>query len=170
MASPSTASSGVNGASTRRARTGSIMLAGLGAFVALALVGMLAEKTSQPWILGSFGASCVLLFGFPLSPFSQPRNIVGGHVLTSLVGLLFLHLFGPGCLQMAAAAACATMLMMLTRTVHPPAGSNPVIIFVAQPGWSFLLLPTLFGAGALVAIGWLYWTIVKRGSWPASSK
>ncbi|MGQ7938553.1 HPP family protein [Paraburkholderia sp. D1E] len=166
MASPSAAPSGVNGASTRRARAGSIMLAGLGAFAALALVGMLAQKTSQPWILGSFGATCVLLFGFPASPFSQPRNIIGGHVLTSLVGLLFLHLLGPGYLPMAAAAACATMLMMLTRTVHPPAGSNPVIIFVAQPGWSFLLLPTLVGACALALIGWLYWTIVKRGSWP----
>lgn len=57
---------------------------------------MLAQKTSQPWILGSFGTTCVLLFGFPASPFSQPRNIIGGHVLTSLVGLLFLHLLGPG--------------------------------------------------------------------------
>jgi CBS-domain-containing membrane protein len=166
MASPSAASSGANGALTRRARTGGIMLAGLGAFAALALVGMLTQKTSQPWILGSFGATCVLLFGFPASPFSQPLNIVGGHVLTSLIGLLFLHLFGPGYLPMGAAAACATMLMMVTRTVHPPAGSNPVIIFMAQPGWTFLLFPTLFGAGALALIGWLYWTIVKRGSWP----
>ncbi|AXL53950.1 HPP family protein (plasmid) [Paraburkholderia caffeinilytica] len=143
------------------------MLAGLGAFAAVAFVGMLAAKTSQPWVLGSFGATCVLLFGFPASPFSQPRNIVGGHVLTSLVGLLFLQLFGPGWLPMAAAAACATMLMMLTRTVHPPAGSNPVIIFLAQPSWSFLLLPTLLGACVLALIGWLYWTIVKRGSWPS---
>ncbi|WP_118184433.1 HPP family protein [Paraburkholderia phosphatilytica] len=166
MTTPSAAPAGANGASTWRAQAGSILLAGLGAFIGLALVGMLAQKTSQPWILGSFGATCVLLFGFPSSPFSQPRNIIGGHVLTSLTGLLCLHLFGPGYLPMAAAAACALMLMMLTRTVHPPAGSNPVIIFAAQPGWSFLVLPTMSGAVALVAIGWVYWTAVRRGSWP----
>lgn len=166
MTSPSAASAGANGASTWRTQAGSVLLAGLGAFVALALVGMLAQETSEPWILGSFGATCVLLFGFPSSPFSQPRNIIGGHVLTSLTGLICLHAFGPGYVSMAIAAASALMLMMLTRTVHPPAGSNPVIIFFAQPGWSFLVLPTMFGAVALVLIGWLYWAIVKRGSWP----
>lgn len=166
MTTPSAASAGANGASTRRARAGSILLAGPGAFVALALVGMLAQETSEPWILGSFGATCVLLFGFPSSPFSQPRNIIGGHVLTSLTGLLCLHLLGPGYLPMAVATAAALMLMMLTRTVHPPAGSNPVIIFAAQPAWSFLAFPTIVGAVSLVLIGWLYWSIVKRGAWP----
>jgi CBS-domain-containing membrane protein len=166
MTIPSAAPAGDSGASTWRAQAGSILLAGLGGFIALALVGMLANRTAQPWILGSFGATCVLLFGFPASPFSQPRNIVGGHVLTTLTGLLCLHLFGPGYVPMAAAAACALMLMMITRTVHPPAGSNPVIIFAAQSGWSFLVLPTMSGAVALVAIGWVYWITIKRGSWP----
>ncbi|WP_321817518.1 MULTISPECIES: HPP family protein [unclassified Paraburkholderia] len=170
MTSPSAVSAGTSGAATWRVQAGSIALAGLGAFVALALVGTLAQKSAQPWMLGSFGATCVLLFGFPASPFSQPRNIIGGHVLTSLTGLLCLHLFGPGYMPMACAAACALMLMMLTRTVHPPAGSNPVIIFMAQPGWSFLLLPTLLGAVALALTGWVYWSIVKRGSWPAPRK
>ncbi|WP_321910939.1 HPP family protein [Paraburkholderia sp. J11-2] len=166
MTTPSAAPAGTNGASTWCAQAVRILLAGLGAFVALALVGMLAQTTSEPWILGSFGATCVLLFGFPSSPFSQPRNVVGGHVLTSLTGLVCLHLFGPGYVPMAGAAACALMLMMMTRTVHPPAGSNPVIIFAAQPGWSFLALPTMAGAVSLVLIGWLYWAIVKRGTWP----
>jgi CBS-domain-containing membrane protein len=170
MTTPSAASTGVTGAPTRRAHARSILLAGVGAFVGLAFVGLLAQETSQPWILGSFGATCVLLFGFPSSPFSQPRNIIGGHVLTSLTGLVCLQLFGPGYMPMAIAAACALMLMMLTRTVHPPAGSNPVIIFAAHPGWSFLALPTMLGAVALVAIGWLYWTVVKRGTWPHRAK
>jgi CBS-domain-containing membrane protein len=166
MSTSSAASTSADGATTWRAQAGSILLAGLGAFVALALVGTLAQETSKPWVLGSFGATCVLLFGFPSSPFSQPRNIIGGHVVTSLTGLLCLHLLGPGYLPMAVAAASALMLMILTRTVHPPAGSNPVIIFAMQPGWSFLALPTMFGAVVLVLIGWLYWTVVKRGSWP----
>jgi len=147
---------------TPRARYGRILLAGLGAFFALSFVGVLAARTGQPWILGSFGATCVLLFGFPDVPFSRPRNVIGGHVLASAVGLLFLQLCGPGWLPMAAAGACAAMLMMATDTVHPPAGSNPVIVFMAQPGWSFLLLPTLAGACGLVLIGWLYWRVMRR--------
>ncbi|WP_321788522.1 HPP family protein [Paraburkholderia sp. J94] len=170
MTTPSAATASANGASTWRTQAGGMLLAGLGAFVALALVGVLAQETSEPWILGSFGATCVLLFGFPSSPFSQPRNIIGGHVLTSLTGLLCLHLFGPGTMPMAIAAACALMLMMLTRTVHPPAGSNPVIIFAAQPGWSFLVLPTMLGAVMLVVIGWVYWSVVRRGAWPHRAK
>lgn len=75
-----------------------------------------------------------------------------------------------GYLPMATTAARATMLMMLLRTDHPAAGSNPVIIFMAQSGWFLPLLPTLFGAGAPVLIGWLYWTIANRGSWPTAPK
>jgi CBS-domain-containing membrane protein len=167
MASPSDVI-GVPRASAARARAGGILLAALGTFVALALIGLLASLSGAAWVLGSFGASCVLLFGFPQGPFSQPRNIVGGHVLTSCVGLVFLNAFGPGWLPMAAAGACAVGLMMWTRTVHPPAGSNPVIIFMAHPGWPFLLLPTASGAVLLVVVGWMYWRVQRRGAWPVS--
>ena len=138
-----------------------ILQVGLGAFIALAGVGVLAAHTGQAWILGSFGATCVLLFGFPNVPFSRGRNVIGGHVLASAVGLLFLQFCGPGWLPMAAAGACAAMLMMLTDTVHPPAGSNPIIVFLAQPDWSFLLLPTLTGSCSLVVIAWLYWKFMR---------
>jgi len=156
MTPPSATTAEAGGSSRWWTQAGGVLRAGLGAFAALALVGLLAAMTKQPLILGSFGASCVLLFGFPASPFSKTRNVIGGHLLASIIGLLFLQLFGPGWLPMAAAAACALMAMMLTRTVHPPAGSNPVIVFLAQPGWQFLLLPTLAGAGLLVLLAWLY--------------
>ena len=146
----------------RRARIAGILLAGLGAFVALATIGALAAVTGNAWVIGSFGASCVLLFGFPDVPFSRTKNVIGGHLLSSAVGLLFLHVLGPGWWAMAAAGACAAMLMMATDTVHPPAGSNPVIIFMAQPGWDFLLLPTLAGACVLVLVNRLYRFTVRR--------
>ena len=142
------------------------VLAGVGTFIAIAALGGLAAFSGQPLVLGSFGASCVLLFGFPAGPFSQPRNLVGGHLLTTTVGLVFLTLFGPGWLAMAGAAAVAVTLMILTRTVHPPAGSNPVIIFMGHAGWSFLLLPTAVGIGALLMIVWAFWRAKKPGSWP----
>ncbi len=143
-------------APSRRDRVSSILLAGLGAFLALGCIGLLASTTGQAWILGSFGASCVLLFGFPQAPFSQTRNVIGGHLLSSAIGLALLALLGPSWWGMAAAGATAAMAMMATDTVHPPAGSNPVIIFLAQPGWDFLILPTLIGACTLVLISRVY--------------
>ncbi|MDY0744632.1 HPP family protein [Paucibacter sp. R3-3] len=143
------------------------LLAGAGTFVALAAVGGLAAATGQPLLLGSFGASCVLLFGFPAGPFSQPRNVLGGHLLTTTVALLFITAFGPGWLSMAAAAAAAVMLMIVTRTVHPPAGSNPVIVFVGHGGWSFLLMPTALGAAMLVALACVFWRLrAPEMRWP----
>ncbi|WEK28827.1 MAG: HPP family protein [Candidatus Pseudomonas phytovorans] len=145
----------------RRIRALPMLWIGLGAFIGLAALGAITTSTGQPWLIGSFGASGVLLFAYPEGPFSQVRNVIGGHCLTSLVALVCLQVFGPGLLAMAFAGALATVLMVLTRTVHPPAGGNPVIVFMTQPGWSFLLVPTLGGACLLMLTAWIYWKIVR---------
>lgn len=123
----------------------SIALAWLGSSLAIASIAVLSQLSGQPWILGSFGASCVLLFGFPDAVFSQPRNLIVGHVLCSLIGLGFLKFVGPDWWSMTLAGGTALATMLVTRTVPPPAGSNPVIIFLTRPDWSFLLFPTLVG-------------------------
>ncbi len=149
-----------------RAAWADIIMAGGGGFLAIAALALLAQMGGAAWVLGSFGASCVLLFGFPESPFSQPRNVVGGHFLASLVGLVFLSLFGPHWWSMALAAGTAIMVMMLTRTVHPPAGSNPVIIMLAQPDWWFLWMPTLSGALVLLVLALFFNNFLARKSYP----
>lgn len=143
-----------------------VALAWLGGVLAIALIAQLGDRLSLPLILGSFGASCVLVFGFPDLPFSQPRNVVVGHFISSLIGLLFLALFGPQWWSLALAVGTAIAAMMLTRTVHPPAGSNPVIVFLAQPGWSFLWLPTLTGASLLVLVALLYNNATRKAAYP----
>jgi len=148
-------------AASWRDKVGRILVAGLGALLGLGTLGGLVSFPGNTWLLGSFGASCVLLFGFPEAVFSRSKNVVGGHVLSSMIGLACLHWLGPGWWAMAAAGACAAMLMMATDTVHPPAGSNPVIIYLSHPGWDFLLLPTLAGALALVMISKLYWRLAR---------
>lgn len=120
--------------------------------IAIAVVAYASSRLQLPLVLGSFGASCVLLFGFPDSPFSQPRNVMGGHLLASLVGLVFLHLLGNAWWNMAPAAGCAIAGMQLTRTVHPPAGSNPLIVMLSGASWKFLITPTLCGVLALVGV------------------
>jgi FimV-like protein len=143
-----------------------MVLAGLGGVIAISLLGLLGATTQTALVLGSFGASCVLLFGFPDVPFSQPRNIVAGHFLSSLIGLAFLKLLGPSWGAMGLAAGTAISVMMVTRTVHPPAGSNPVIVFLSQPSWGFLLFPTLIGASVLVLVGLLFHNSTREARYP----
>ena len=149
-----------------KASNKAILLAWLGGFLAIATVAGLTEGITIPLVLGSFGASCVLVFGYPDSPFSQPRNVMAGHLLSSLSGLVFLTLFGPHWWSVALAVGTAIAVMMLTRTVHPPAGSNPVIIYLAQPGWGFLLNPTLTGALLLVLVALAYNNMTRKESYP----
>ena len=143
-----------------------VALAWLGGVLAIAAVATLTDFLSVALVLGSFGASCVLVFGYPDVPFSQPRNVVAGHVISSLVGLVFLAIFGPHWWVVALAVGTAIALMMLTRTVHPPAGSNPVIVFLTQPAWGFLLFPTLVGALVLVAVALVYNNATRDAKYP----
>lgn len=143
-----------------------VILAWFGGVLAIAGIAGLGDALTLSLLLGSFGASCVLVFGFPDVPFSQPRNVVLGHVLSSLVGLVFLALCGPQWWAIALAVGSAIALMMVTRTVHPPAGSNPVIIFLLQPGWDFLLYPTLSGALLLVFVALLYNNASREARYP----
>jgi CBS-domain-containing membrane protein len=123
--------------------------------IAIAIVAGMAQASAMPLILGSFGASCVIL-GFPDSPFAQPRNVILGHLVSSAIGLLCLTLFGPQWWSMAIAVSLAIGSMHGLGVVHPPAGSNPVIVMLAQPGWGFLLFPTLTGAVLLIMVALIY--------------
>jgi CBS-domain-containing membrane protein len=143
-----------------------IALAGLGAALAIGFVGALAQATHQPLLLGSLGASCVFLFRLPEAPFAQPRNVVAGHVLSSLVGLVVLKVFGPHTWALSLALGLAVVVMFVTRTTHAPAGSNPVIVFLTQPGWDFLLAPTLLGAVGVVLVAVLFHRVVRPGRYP----
>jgi CBS-domain-containing membrane protein len=143
-----------------------VLLAAVGGFLAIAAIAWIAGQTHSILMLGSFGASCVLVFGFPDVPFSQPRNVIVGHVLSSAVGLLFLTLIGPHWWSLALAVATVIALMMISGTVHPPAGSNPVIVFLTLPHWDFLLFPTLTGAVMLVLVGLVYNNVIRKNSYP----
>ncbi len=142
-----------------------IVICWIGAFLAIATAALAALETHEMLVLGSFGATCVLLFGFPDSPFSQPRHVIGGHLITSATGLVFLMLFGSTWWSMGLATATAISLMQVTRTVHPPAGSNPVIVMLSQPSWWFLLFPTLIGILIIQAVG-LVWHKLNRRTYP----
>lgn len=138
----------------------------IGAALAIGITAWLSKTTGAPWLMAPFGASCVLAFGLPDSPLAQPRSIVGGHLITALVGLLMLHFVGDFWWSEALAVGIALAAMQQTRTVHAPAGANPLLVMATQPGPGFLASPVLAGALVIVAVAWGVNNARSRGSYP----
>ena len=143
-----------------------IIFAWVGGFITIAMIGYLTKNYDNLLVMGSFGASCVLLFGYPKSPFSQPRNVIFGHLFSTLIGLSFLHLIGNEWWSMALALATAIAVMIATRTVHPPAGSNPLIVFLLGSNWDYLIFPSLMGSIILVVVAVFYNNLDKKRAYP----
>ena len=138
----------------------------VGAFLAGSVFAILAHSSGYAIIMGSFGASIFLVIAAPDVPFSQPRHIIGGHLIASAIGLVCFHLIGDWWWSMALALALATVAMLALRVPHPPAGSNPVAIFLIAPGWDFLWMPTLLGAVIIVILGVSYNNLLPARIYP----
>ena len=148
------------------------LVAGLGTAVALGLSAWLVSLTEHSWLLASLGGSCVILFGRPTTDMAQPRSFIGGHLISTVVGLLFLHggqrlLGGPAEMWMVAAVATALAVMLMTGTVHSPAGANPIVIFMEGARWSFLISPLAIGMAVLFVSAYVVNNRGKGGRrWP----
>ncbi|MCW3478137.1 HPP family protein [Neisseriaceae bacterium JH1-16] len=143
-----------------------ITVSTLGAIAAIGLTGWLGLRSGAPWLMAPFGASCVLVFGLPDSPLAQPRSIIGGHLIATLVGLVVLHTLGDAWWAAALAVGLALGLMQLTRTVHAPAGADPLVVLAAHAPFQFLLTPVLAGSLAIVTVAWVVNNLRSRGSYP----
>ncbi len=145
---------------TRRAQPAvapqTAILAGIGAAIAIGILGMLTSLTTVVLIMAPFGASCVLLFSAPAVPLSQPVNVVGGHIVSAAVGLILLWILPNAWWAVALAVGAAITAMALLRVTHPPAGANPLVIFALTPGPLFLITPVAIGAILLVIIATAY--------------
>lgn len=147
--------------------TKTAVLAGLGAALCISLLsGLESLFYSGFWLMAPFGATMVIAFALPDSPLAQPKNIVLGHLLTSFIGLLILSLLGVTALSMGLAVGLAVTLMMLTKTTHPPAGANPLLIMLTAQQWPFLITPVLTGTLLIVAVVWLYHRLVTGKAYP----
>ncbi|HEY8932207.1 MAG TPA: HPP family protein [Rariglobus sp.] len=147
-------------------RKSQIVFATLGAVVAVSLLAFVSMTTQGLMLLGSFGASALLLFALPEAPLSQPRSVVGGHLIASSIAFACLALLGPHWWAVGLATGLGVGLMMFTRTVHPPAGSNAIIVFLAKPTCGFLVTSTVGGTVMLVAVAWLYHRTTRRHKYP----
>ncbi|WP_233531389.1 HPP family protein [Paenibacillus alkalitolerans] len=138
----------------------------IGGVISIGALAWLTHNTGSLWLMAPFGASCVLAFGLWDAPLSQPRNIVGGHVVSTFVGLLFYHLFGNGIWAVALAVGAAIAAMILTRTTHPPAGADPIVVMLEGSAWSFLMFPVLAGAFVIAALALLINNLDKNRKYP----
>jgi CBS-domain-containing membrane protein len=143
-----------------------IVIAWLGGTIATATLAIMGSSIELIMILGSFGASCLLIFAYPASPFAQPRNVIGGHFIATFTGLVFMTLFGIHWWSMATAVGTAIALMLVFRMPHPPAGSNPLIVMLGAVNWNFLITPTLLGSIVLVIIALIYNNLGKGRQYP----
>lgn len=132
---------------------------GLGAAIGIGLCAWISTQFFEPkdstLLIGSFGASAILAYGVIRSPLAQPRNLVGGHLLSAVVGVALYQIFGDGWLVAALAVSMAIVLMMLTDTVHPPGGATALIAVIGSPAihdLGFLYVAAPAGAGALVLL------------------
>lgn len=152
---------------------GQVLTAWLGAFFGIALVALLVELMPdlQLLVIGSFGASAVLLYGAPKAPFSQPRNLIGGHLVSAIAGVAcYEYLPDIVLIQEAAAVATAIALMMVTRTIHPPGGATALIAVIGSDsvhaqGWGYLF-PVMLGALILLVVALISNNLYERGSYP----
>ncbi|MEC4089244.1 HPP family protein [Pseudoalteromonas rubra] len=139
--------------------------AGLGSMLAIMVLALLGRNDQGYWLLmAAFGASCVLIFAVPDSPLAKARNVIAGHSLTALIGVVFVFCLPVNPFTLGLATGLAVALMVLTKTVHPPAGANPLFIMLSGQGWTFLLFPVLTGAVSLVILGRSYHLLKTR--WP----
>lgn len=143
------------------------LIPGIGGFIAILLCSLLGDFARTSLLMAPFGASCVIAFALPQSPLAQPRSLIGGHVLSTLVGLCALTAVGVHAWSLALAVGAAITLMQLTRTLHPPAGADPLLVMLTGAGWSFLLTPVLLGAALIVLVACGYHR-ATRTSYPTA--
>jgi CBS-domain-containing membrane protein len=130
-------------------------VAGIAATLAISVLAYLDSLSISPgvWLMAPFGATVVLVFGVPTSPLAQPKNVILGHFLTALIGVIFITYVGVQPWSLALATGLGVTTMLLTKTTHPPAGANPMLIMLTGQSWSFLFTPVLLGSCVIVVLG-----------------
>lgn len=141
----------------------------VGGTLGITLLALLTDFYHVTLLMAPFGASCVLLFAAPDAPLAQPRNVIGGHVIATTIGLVAVQL-APGVtpLVMGASVGLAIVAMQFTRTLHPPAGADPLVVLALgkTASWTFLITPALAGAVILVLIALVINNLEAGSKWP----
>jgi CBS-domain-containing membrane protein len=154
------------------------LLGGIGAGVTIAILAYITFKSALAgtnyglWLATSFGSSVVVVFGYPNNEFAQPKNVLLGHLLCALVGVIFVTLFKISqdrsifFLVIGLAVGVAVMLMMAFKITHPPAGGNVIVVMLAQDSFQFLIFPVMVGAITIIIGGVIYNRLILKKNYP----
>tara|TARA_B100000965_G_C19580184_1_gene753163 strand:- start:662 stop:1138 length:477 start_codon:yes stop_codon:yes gene_type:complete len=138
-------------------------LAALGAFICIGFLSYLnISIDGSIWLIPPFGASMVLVMAVHESPLAQPKNLMLGHILSALSGFVVYALIGVSFYSIGAGVALAIFVMIITDTIHPPAGANPIIVILGGKSLSFVLLPVAAGALIIVLFAIIYNKILGK--------
>jgi CBS-domain-containing membrane protein len=145
------------------------LLAGIFSFVTIGVLSLLTYKTEFGlFLIASFGSSMVLLYGYPESPFAQPKNIFFGHLLTSLVGMFFLYLIPlPIYILISLSVGVGVFLMIILKVTHPPAGGNPIIVIVGSVSIDYIINPIIVGSIIILFFGIILNRLILRKKYPS---
>ena len=144
------------------------ILAGLFSSITIGALTLLTYKTDFGiFLIASFGSTMVLLFGYPESPFAQPKNIFFGHLLTSVVGIVFLFFAAlPAFIVIPLAVGLGVSLMILFKVTHPPAGGNPIIIIIGSVSIDYLISPIITGSIIIIVFGIVLNRLILKKKYP----
>ena len=144
------------------------LIAGFFSAFTIGLLTVLTYKSALGLFLaGSFGSSMVLLFGFPESPFAQPKNVFFGHLVTTLVGVIFVNLIPlPIYINIALAVGVGVFFMILLNVVHPPAGGNPIMVIIGSASYEYLINPIIFGCMIILLLAILINKFLLKKNYP----
>ena len=134
-----------------------------GAFLCISVLAYLNSfDESNLWLIPPFGASMVLVMAVHESPLAHPKNILFGHIISAFSGVFVFSVLGSSFISLGLAVGLAIFLMMATKTVHPPAGANPIIAILGAKGMGFILMPVAVGASFIVLFAIIYNKSLKR--------
>jgi CBS domain-containing membrane protein len=152
----------------------------LGTFAGIGLIGYLGahqfDFSDQVFLIGSFGATAVLIYGHINSPLAQPRNLFGGHILSALIGVTFHKLFPDNIwLASALSVSVSIVVMQMTKTLHPPGGATALIANIGSTkmqslGYWYVVFPVLTGVTILFLVALVFNNLSKTRSYPANFK
>ena len=142
-----------------------------GGAIAIASMEAFSISTAFPLMAIPFATSIVTVLGSPKAEPAQPRALIGGHLVSAIIGLLIVKVCGPAPWAAAMAVGLAMVAMHLTGTFHPPAGIDPLVVVVNNMSWSFLVAPVGIGVLLLALFAFVWHNLVARGAnrgdaWP----
>ena len=142
--------------------------AGLFSILTISILTLLTYKTELGvFLLASFGSSMVLLYGYPDSPFAQPKNVFFGHLITSIVGLIFLYFVPlPIFIIIPIAVGFGVGLMIFLNVTHPPAGGNPIIVIIGSVSFDYLFSPVITGSIIIIIFAIIINRLILKKNYP----